>query len=293
LLSDPVPGLAVDLASQGATLQADVQGLLDYSQTLIEGEELMFIMDVPAVPPQQTPIVLAQAGTPGVTPQFDYILKDCQDTQSTGDSRSAIRAVDPAYMLKNYLQNRDGQYVELKAIKTTLLEGTKHGEITKEVDNTGLTFYGYDAEPEYVGNDRAVFTAEFEGKRYKIVIDLKVFLSVDENVPSACPPPKLIKVTKPSSGASDYGDGYNLSPASVTFADLPNRAVGQTTGSTITLDTNAAGYNWFIDTTPADNSEYLPTSNPNEWVAKEGTDAYGKMDMLSKSKSMGSDSIDN
>jgi hypothetical protein len=47
------------------------------------------------------------------------------------------------------------------------------------------------------------------------------------------------------------------------------------------LDDNAAGYNWFIDATPWDNSEYLPTSNPNEWVAKEGTDAYGKMDMLS------------
>jgi VCBS repeat-containing protein len=47
------------------------------------------------------------------------------------------------------------------------------------------------------------------------------------------------------------------------------------------LDTNAAGYNWFIDPTPADNSEFLPTSNPNEWVAKAGSDAAGKMDMLS------------
>ena len=40
-------------------------------------------------------------------------------------------------------------------------------------------------------------------------------------------------------------------------------------------------FNWFIDTTPSLNEEWLPTSNPNEWVAKVGSAAYGKMDMLS------------
>ncbi|MBI5889628.1 MAG: tandem-95 repeat protein [Nitrosomonadales bacterium] len=67
----------------------------------------------------------------------------------------------------------------------------------------------------------------------------------------------------------------------VDLADLPGAAIGQTTGSTITLDTNASGYTWFIDTTPGLNEEYLPTSNPNEWVAKAGSAAAGKMDMLS------------
>jgi hypothetical protein len=68
---------------------------------------------------------------------------------------------------------------------------------------------------------------------------------------------------------------------SLSIADLPGAAVGQTTGSNITLDTNAAGNGWFIDSTPWDNSEFLPTSNPNEWVAKAGSEAAGKMDMLS------------
>ncbi|MFA6921855.1 MAG: Ig-like domain-containing protein, partial [Gallionella sp.] len=72
-----------------------------------------------------------------------------------------------------------------------------------------------------------------------------------------------------------------INSINLSFADLPGAAVGQTTGTSITLDTNAAGYNWFIDNTPADNSEYLPTSNPNEWVAKAGSAAAGKMDMLS------------
>ena len=169
----------------------------------------MFIMDVPYVPAQETSIVLAQAATlaaGGSAQQPDYILKVCQETESTGDPRSAMRGVDPAGWLAVYLGNRSdrdiyGDSATLASIKTTLLEGTKHGEITAEVDNTGRTSYGYDPVPEYVGKDRAVFMAEFEGKRYKIVIDLRVFIMVNEYKP-VCPQPQLIKVKKPASGSS-------------------------------------------------------------------------------------------
>ena len=112
------------------------------------------------------------------------------------------------------------------------------------------------------------------------------------------PPPQLIKVNgKPVSGSLGFDSSYSLNstlntgilsslsvdPSLVTLniADLPGGAVGQTVGTTITLDDNAAGNGWFIDTTPWDNSEFLPTSNPNEWVAKAGSAAAGKMDMLS------------
>ena len=214
-----------------ATLQTETQGLLDYAQTLTDtGEELMFTMDVPYVPAQQTPIVLAQAATPGATPQPDYILKACKETETTGDPRSAMRAVDPAFMLKNYLDwhnNTGNQLVDLTDIKITLLEGTTHGELDSGTTNYGRTAYGYDPEPDYVGKDRAVFMAEFEGKRYKIVLELRVFTVVDENNPT-CPEPKLIKVKNPSTGSS----GYDLnSPAtslrtgiSVTFVNFNNAA---------------------------------------------------------------------
>jgi len=116
---------------------------------------------------------------------------------------------------------------------------------------------------------------------------------------TSCPPPQLIKVNgKPVSGSSGYDlnatanitalDGSSIaqtiigiSGITLNIADLPGGAVGQTVGTNITLDDNAAGNGWFIDTTPWDNSEFLPTSNPNEWVAKAGSDAAGKMDMLS------------
>ena len=93
-----------------------------------------------------------------------------------------------------------------------------------------------------------------------------------------------------------------------TFRDLTGSAVGETTGeganATITLDIDAAGHGWYIGGLTTEDrgqnlsspsaifnplssvfsppsSDWLPTSNPNEWVARAGTDAAGKMDMLS------------
>ncbi|MDR0578298.1 MAG: matrixin family metalloprotease [Candidatus Accumulibacter sp.] len=94
----------------------------------------------------------------------------------------------------------------------------------------------------------------------------------------------------PEGGEDDYDDNESSSISSlenlnVSFSDLPGVAVAQTTGTganaQIALDTDAAGYSWFIDYTPYLNEEWLPTSNPYGWQAKPGSDAEGKMDMLS------------
>ncbi|MDO8293192.1 MAG: hypothetical protein Q7T29_10080 [Gallionella sp.] len=58
-LADTTSALPADAIPSDVTLQTEAQALLDYSQTLITGDELMFIIDVPAVPAQETPIVLA------------------------------------------------------------------------------------------------------------------------------------------------------------------------------------------------------------------------------------------
>jgi VCBS repeat-containing protein len=271
-----------DTPLSSTLLQTAAHGLLDYAQNITTGEELMFTMDVPSVPAQQAPIVLVQAAAPA-TAQPNYIFKFCTETLSTGDQISDMQIVDPAGMLAVYLGNNSDRNIlnnrtKMASIKITLLQGTTHGELI--VDNADeLTSYVYEAIPNYVGNDNAIFMAEFEGKRYKIIVELHVFdVAPMENHPTSCPPPQLIKVNgKPVSGSSSY----DLNTIPVTFSDLSGSALGQTNANGITLDSNASGYNWFIDTTPADNSEFLPTSNPNEWVAKEGSAAYGKMDMLS------------
>jgi len=179
----------------------------------------MFTIDVPYVSTQETPIVLVQAATPsaGSATQPDYLLKICQETESTGDPRSAMRSIEPAGWLADYLGYREHRQIDTSNIKTTLLEGVTHGKITNEVDNTGRFSYGYDPIPEYVGKDRAVFMAEFEGKHYKIVIDLHVFIMVDENKPT-CTSPQLIKITKPATGSS----GYNMSSISISYQPNPS-----------------------------------------------------------------------
>ena len=217
LLADASLALAADTASPSATpLQTAAQGLLDYAQTITDtGDELMFTMDIPYVPMQETPIVLAQAATSGTTPALhpDYLLNVCEQTESTGDPMSAMRGVDPAYMLKNYIQNQVHHYVDIAGITNiSLLEGTTHGKITSGTTNYGRTAFGYDPEPSYVGNDKAVFMADFDGKHYKITVELHVFVMVDEKLPTTCPPPQLIKVNgKPVSGSSDF----NLNPISL------------------------------------------------------------------------------
>jgi hypothetical protein len=78
----------------------------------------------------------------------------------------------------------------------------------------------------------------------------------------------------------------NANQSFAGFQDLAGSAVGTTAGeganAAITLDTDAAGHGWYVDPTPLDNTDdYLPTSDPSIWQAKAGSDAAGKMDMLS------------
>ncbi|ULU23434.1 tandem-95 repeat protein [Dyella terrae] len=80
--------------------------------------------------------------------------------------------------------------------------------------------------------------------------------------------------------------GISLPSTQVQFGDLGGAAVGQEstngTATTITLDTSAAGHGWFTDENLADTSAYfLPTSDPDVWMAKPGTAASGEMDLLS------------
>ncbi|MBI1835535.1 MAG: matrixin family metalloprotease, partial [Burkholderiales bacterium] len=77
----------------------------------------------------------------------------------------------------------------------------------------------------------------------------------------------------------------NASQSLTSFSDLAGTAVGQTkresSTAQITLDSTAAGHGWFIDTTPSNNEEFLPTSDPEVWIAKADSQAAGKMDMFS------------
>ena len=159
--------------------------------------------------------------------------------------------------------------------------------------------YRYITAPGYHGRDQAVFSVEYRGKRYRIDLEIRVYNFIPQASEGiGCPAPRLIKIVPKHSGADSdnsqvvtastrldqFGDTL-AGEIKVAYAALGGATLAQVTGTapnaTITLDTNAAGHGWYVDYTPYLNEEYLPTSNPNLWVAKEGSEAAGKMDLLS------------
>jgi hypothetical protein len=67
---------------------------------------------------------------------------------------------------------------------------------------------------------------------------------------------------------------------------LDGAYLGLTTGNTILLDTNAAGYHWFIDPTPLDDSEFSSGSRPSSLAprpspaSRPSSDSRLRMDLL-------------
>lgn len=131
-------------------------------------------------PPLSTKVATPQ------TQQPDFIMQNCQETEQVSTIGGGI---SPEYMIKSYIQRRDKHPVELTSIKNvTVIKLPTHGKL---IDN-GL----YIPEPNYFGKDKVLFMAEFEGKRYKIILDIHVVTHIDDSdsPTTTCPPPKLIKV---------------------------------------------------------------------------------------------------
>jgi hypothetical protein len=141
-----------------------------------------------------------------------------------------------------------------------VLQPQMHGELG--IGHTGPHSYQYTPTGGYKGTDKVVFLVNIAGKNIKVIYFFKVLNTkidiarLNEVYRKYCPDPYQWVI---SSGQGTQPDIQSLltyagiSSSSVQFrvADLPGGAVGQTTGTTITLDDNATGYNWFIDTTPA------------------------------------------
>jgi len=70
--------------------------------------------------------------------------------------------------------------------------------------------------------------------------------------------------------------------AGLTFRveDLPGLTLAEVEGSTITLDTDAAGNGWFIDLSLSDDSEFRIYQGDGMLAATPGSDAFGLMDLL-------------
>ena len=186
--------------------------------------------------------------------------------------------------------------------KISVLKKPKHGRVGPSNLESGWLNPLYVPNDNYEGDDSTVLLVE--GNGYKVKIFYYFTVTSSDGMDIKKDNPNCRKVTEGGGGwkiSSLSTDPISLaslqrsndlatilasaSNALTNFTNLPGTAVGETTGTgntaTITLDTNAAGHGWFIDATPGDNSEYLATSDANVWIAKAGSTAEGKMDMLS------------
>lgn len=229
----------------------------------------MFVMDVPPdVPPQYAPIVVAEAKQ-ARQENKERTIGVCALIESRPESReSAVNSVDVLGIVSAYLRSSEGVPVSdanFYAAKMTLLEEPKHGVL--EMDQEGAWYYVN--VPNFSGSDQAAFLVEMGG--YKVSV--KYFFNVMPNVPGSgeegspyddkrlCPNGMVWKISfdenDPTAPIYTFQHTSQLTSAlagvtqaNLTFADLAGSALGETRGNTITLDTNAAGHGWFLDTTP-------------------------------------------
>src|SRR5439155_6849553 len=66
----------------------------------------------------------------------------------------------------------------------------------------------------------------------------------------------------------------------VSITNLPGSFVGISSPDGIWIDQDAAGFGWFVDSTPANNLEFGKPFASNKFAATPGSPAYGKMDLL-------------
>ena len=71
-----------------------------------------------------------------------------------------------------------------------------------------------------------------------------------------------------------------MSGVSVQIGDLPAKMLGEAEGTSIYISRTAAGYGWFVDSTPADDSEFSDPLGPYALAAPSGSSAANRVDLL-------------
>ncbi len=277
------PPAPIPVTSSEQHLLADESG-----KAWSEEASNMFVVDQPVVPLLATApaVLVAQAqDTPsGVVKTLHSDSFYYWNIQDDGQSWNIATDACEALKAQGFFGVPGGGKVDVGNFKCTAIgveQQPKHGSLSRQSDGT----FTYTPTKGYIGSDRVTFIVEAEGRKVRVVRDMNVQLFE----------PKEGETSQFPSGRGAITSWFRSSVLSALLADasgvdyqfgsLPGSAVGGTTadGNTavVTIDDDAAGHGWFIDPTPQDNSEFLPTADPTIWQAKAGSVADGKMDMLS------------
>ncbi len=113
----------------------------------------------------------AQATRAAGSREYDYILSACisigqKDVAMLGGEQSIF----PASELELFYREDLNKDIHVDYSKTILAQAPEHGEIGSSKPG----YFGYTPKPGFVGQDKAVFMVEAEGKKYKVTIALAV-----------------------------------------------------------------------------------------------------------------------
>ena len=76
------------------------------------------------------------------------------------------------------------------------------------------------------------------------------------------------------------GEQGILKEVQLAIADLPSLKLGLTSGNIVTIDTDAAGAGWFIDSSPSNDVEFSNIVSGSQLQSIESDPAFGRVDLL-------------
>lgn len=263
------------LTDCAATDQANIvanERLIAYAQTLVdkvkmdmsftEGEVVMLIPDMPNVPPQHVPVMIAQANQDQMRDSTTTrTMGTCQIIPNATDATPSLEnVISPRVSAQEYMYRFEQQmYVQQKiatsSASITILQQPKHGvlRLVTETDKFGTgrfdqsaQDYVYLADKGYLGNDSATILVDIGGIKVKVIYFFETIdvASVGEGLQeSLCEKGAYWKIssTLDSKGNSTINSveyqSLTTSAASATVVDTA--ALASTLGTT--LLSNLAG----------------------------------------------------
>ena len=156
-------------------LPALSQNLLEQAQSELEfeeGEFAMFVIDVPDLPQQYAPVIVAQTSQGRHATEIPRMTGVCQVVQNrTGTEIGGQNVLSPAASAVNYFWDFEKQDMKEReaAAKVTLVQLPKHGRLVED----GKGVYVYRPDPGYYGKDKAIAQVEIGGYQVKVVYFLQ------------------------------------------------------------------------------------------------------------------------
>jgi len=167
----------------------------------------MFIMDVPNIPAQEPPLIVADASATQVAAQkYDRTIGVCHLSANPFVPKSAENVLSPPMEITAYFRKKEHYKIEGQP-SVSVLQMPAHGALVDE----GEGYFAYYPEKGYLGNDRATLLVEVGGKKVRMEYFFRVMESIfespgEDNYAEFCP--EKVRVWKISTATDENGNRF-------------------------------------------------------------------------------------